>query len=57
MLNIEYNKTDSLIKTTYSSGNLDENVRNRFYFTKGQLNELNQKIDMLENELKQYEVQ
>lgn len=57
MLNIEYNKTDSLIKTTYTTGNIDENVRNRFYFTKGQLNELNQKIDMLENELKQYEVQ
>ena len=40
----------------YKNYTNDETGRNKFYFTKGQLNELGQKLDLLENELKQYEI-
>ena len=45
--------SQELEKTNYTN---DETGRNKFYFTKGQLNELGQKLDLLENELKQYEI-
>lgn len=45
--------SQELEKTNYTN---DETGRNKFYFAKGQLNELGQKLDLLENELKQYEI-